>query len=206
MKLDFIQQRLSRPRPVGELGDAQLERRIDGTPAPRIAAGKPLRPAAVLVGLVDRPQGFQVLLTQRTDHLNHHPGQISFPGGRLEEADRGDPVVCALRETAEEIGLEARHIRVLGDLAPYVTGTGFAVTPVVGLVTPPFQLTLDAFEVADVFEVPLEFILDKGNHRLERRQVEGRDRPFWAMSWQGRTIWGATAGMLVHLSDLLAAP
>ncbi len=163
-----------------------------------------LTPAAVLVPLVERPGGLTVMLTRRTAHLAHHPGQISFPGGRLEPDDGGDSVVCALRETAEEVGLAAERVRVLGRLDDYVTGTGFLVSPVVGVIDPPFELHPDSFEVAEVFEVPLAFVLDQGNRQLQSREVRGRQRPFWALTWDDKLIWGATAGILVNLSDVLA--
>ncbi|MCR6633124.1 MAG: CoA pyrophosphatase [Magnetospirillum sp.] len=189
--------------PAGR-GDAMLEARVDGDVRPgRAALGRPPTPAAVLVPLVERPEGLTVLLTQRTDHLAHHPGQISFPGGRLEESDGGDPLVAALRETEEEIGLGRERVTILGRLDLYVTGTGFGVTPVVGVVTPPFELSPDPFEVAEVFEVPLHFLLDPENHKLNRVVVEGRHRPFWSMTWEERVIWGATAGILVNLSEVL---
>lgn len=159
-------------------------------------------PAAVLVPIVAREDGLQVLLTQRTLHLNHHPGQISFPGGRMESGDTG-PVMTALRETQEEIGLSSEQIELLGRLPEYRTGTGFAVTPVVGLVRPPLSLTLDAFEVAEVFEVPLGFLLDPENHKRHRMEYQGRMREYYAMPYGERYIWGATAGMLVSLSRLL---
>lgn len=159
-------------------------------------------PAAVLVPIVAREAGLSVLLTQRTAHLNHHPGQISFPGGRMESGDTG-PVMTALRETQEEIGLSSEQVELLGRLPEYRTGTGFAVTPVVGLVRPPLSLTLDAFEVAEVFEVPLGFLLDPLNHRRHRMEYQGRMREYYAMPYGDRYIWGATAGMLVSLSRLL---
>ena len=161
-------------------------------------------PAAVLVPIVLRPDALTVMLTRRTAHLAHHPGQISFPGGRLEPDDQGDPVVCALRETREETGLESARVVVVGRLDDYLTGTGFLVTPVVGLVTPPFDLTPDPFEVAEILEVPLDFLVDQANHQLHEREVRGRPRPFWSMDWNGALIWGATAGMLVNLSEVLA--
>lgn len=179
-------------------GDPELSASL---PAPESPAA-PVA-AAVLVPLVDHPGGMTVLLTRRTQHLAHHPGQISFPGGRLDPEDGGDPVVCALRETTEEVGLESDRIRVLGRLDRYVTGTGFLITPVVGLVRPPFTVIPDPFEVADVFEVPLAFILDPANHQLHARVVGGRERSFWALSWGEFLIWGATAGMLVNLSEVL---
>ncbi|HLO78570.1 MAG TPA: CoA pyrophosphatase [Magnetospirillum sp.] len=192
--------------PAGR-GDAMLEAQVDGEAVPgRIALDRPPTPAAVLVPLVERPEGLSVLLTQRTDHLAHHPGQISFPGGRLEEADGGDPQIAALRETEEEIGLARHHVTLLGRLDQYITGTGFGVTPVVGVVAPPFDLSPDPFEVAEVFEVPLQFLMDPQNHKLHRVVVEGRHRPFWSMTWEQRVIWGATAGILVNLSEVLARP
>lgn len=188
-------------------GDAKFERMIDGDVRPgRPALDRAPTPAAVLVPLVERPEGMTVLLTQRTDHLAHHPGQISFPGGRLEESDGGDAVIGALRETTEEIGLAGERVAVLGRLDEYITGTGFVVTPVVGVIEPPFDLVLDPFEVAEVFEVPLAFVLDPANHKLNRLVVEGRHRPFWAMTYDERVIWGATAGILVNLSDVLGRP
>ncbi|CAA7617682.1 CoA pyrophosphatase [Magnetospirillum sp. UT-4] len=187
-----------------ERGDAHLERQLGGgADAGGTAPTRPPVPAAVLVPLVERPEGLTVLLTQRTDHLAHHPGQISFPGGRLEDSDLGDAVTAALRETFEETGLEPERVEVLGRLDDYVTGTGFIITPVVGAIAPPFELLPDPFEVAEVFEVPLAFILDPENHKLHRRVVEGRHRPFWALTWEERVIWGATAGILVNLSDVL---
>lgn len=190
--------------PAGR-GDALLERLIDGEATPgRLALDRPPTPAAVLVPLVERPEGLTVLLTQRTDHLAHHPGQISFPGGRLEEEDGGDSQIAALRETEEEIGLPRERVSLLGRLDQYVTGTGFGITPVVGIIEPPFALAPDPFEVAEVFEVPLDFLLDPENHKLHRRVVEGRHRPFWSMTWEQRVIWGATAGILVNLSEVLS--
>ncbi len=194
--------------PAGR-GDAMLEARIDGpvseTRPGRLALDRPPTPAAVLVPLVEHDDGMTVLLTQRTDHLAHHPGQISFPGGRLEEADGGDHVIAALRETEEEVGLSRERVTVLGRLDTYITGTGFAITPVVGVVEPPFAVSPDPFEVAEVFEVPLQFLLDPENHKLNRVVVEGRHRPFWSMTWEQRVIWGATAGILVNLSEVLGA-
>lgn len=164
---------------------------------------KELTPASVLVPLVKRESGLAVLLTQRTAHLANHAGQISFPGGRMEEDDH-DAVETALRETEEEIGLDRGHVDVLGFLDPYVTITGFVVTPVVALVTPPFELTLDSFEVAEAFEVPLDFFLDAANHQRHFRTTpQGQKRYYWAMPYQDRYIWGATAGMLVNLSEVL---
>jgi 8-oxo-dGTP pyrophosphatase MutT (NUDIX family) len=162
-----------------------------------------LRPAAVLVPLVDRPEGMSVLLTRRTDHLSAHAGQIAFPGGRLEPEDR-DAAAAALRETEEEVGLRRDRVTLIGRLDTYVTGTGFEITPLVGIVSLPFSLTIDPFEVADVFEVPLSFVLDPGNHRRTERLFEEHRRVFFVLPYEGRNIWGATAGMLVNLAEVLA--
>ena len=161
-----------------------------------------MRPAAVLVPIVLRQPEPTLLLTRRTDHLHHHPGQVSFPGGRVEEQD-GSPVETALRETEEEIRLRRQHIELLGCLPQYRTGTGFDVTPVVGLVTPPFELVPDEFEVAEVFEVPLSFLLDVNNHQLHRAEVRGHLREYYAMPYGDYFIWGATAGMIVSLQRFL---
>jgi 8-oxo-dGTP pyrophosphatase MutT (NUDIX family) len=161
-----------------------------------------LRPAAVLVPLIDRAEGMTVLLTQRTPHLSAHAGQISFPGGRVEEAD-ADTIATALRETEEEVGLTRDLVEVIGRLDTYVTGTGFEITPIVGLVEPAYTLTIDPFEVAEAFEVPLSYILDRNNHNRTERESAGRTRVFFVLPYQGRNIWGATAGMLVNLADVL---
>lgn len=157
-----------------------------------------LTPAAVLIGVLNRAEP-TVLFTQRTAHLNDHAGQISFPGGRRDPEDR-DAAHTALRETEEETGLAASRIEVLGRIPDYTTGTGFLVTPVIGWVeTPPGpgEYSHDVFEVAEVFEVPLAFLLDPRNHRRETALFKGRMRTYHAMPWQDRYIWGATAGMLL---------
>ena len=164
-----------------------------------------LRPAAVLVPLVRREAGLTILLTQRTDHLYDHAGQISFPGGRTEAHDES-PAATALRETFEEIGLPRDLVEVLGTLPEYTTVTGYRVTPVVGLVDPPPALSLDAFEVAEAFEVPLAFFLDPDNHQRNTLQYQGRTRHYYAMPYEQRYIWGATAGMLMNLYALLMEP
>ena len=164
-----------------------------------------LVPAAVLVPLVERKDGLTALLTQRTNHLAHHPGQVSFPGGHVDPGD-DSPEATALRETEEEVGLHRRHIDVLGRLDQYRVRTGFSVTPVVGLVTPPFDIKPDDFEVAEVFEVPLTFLMDPGNHERHSRDYRGETRYFYAMPYNGYYIWGATAGMLVNLYQVLTEP
>ena len=162
-----------------------------------------LRPAAVLVPLVDHPTAMSVLLTQRTAHLSAHAGQISFPGGRIEEGN-ADAVAAALRETEEEVGLPRHRVSVIGRLDTYVTGTGFEITPIVGILAPPLPLAIDPFEVAEAFEVPLSYILDRRNHQRVERQSGAHRRCFFVLPYEGRNIWGATAGILVNLAEVLA--
>lgn len=171
-------------------------------PVEEDAVPQGLTPAAVLVPVIERPHGLTVLFTQRTAHLNDHAGQVSFPGGRCEETDPS-PVFTALRETEEEIGLDPAQVEVLGLLPEYRTGTGFSVTPVVGLVRQPFTLSPDSFEVAEVFETPLAFLLDPANHQRHSMEIGGTVRHYYAMPYEGYFIWGATAGMLVSLRRLL---
>jgi len=162
-----------------------------------------LRPAAVLVPLVNHAQGLAVLLTQRTAHLTAHAGQISFPGGRIERQDP-DAVAAALRETEEEVGLPHSYIEIIGRLDTYVTGTGFEITPIVGIVAAPYPVSIDPFEVAEAFEVPLSYILDRRNHQRVERESAGTRRSFYVLPYDGRNIWGATAGILVNLAEVLA--
>jgi 8-oxo-dGTP pyrophosphatase MutT (NUDIX family) len=162
-----------------------------------------LTPAAVLVPLIDHQGGMSVLLTQRTAHLTAHAGQISFPGGRVEEAD-ADTVAAALRETEEEVGLPRDRVSVIGRLDTYVTGTGFEIAPIVGIVEPPVPIAIDPFEVAEAFEVPLAFILDRRNHQRIEREVGAHNRSYFVLPFEGRNIWGATAGILVNLAEVLA--
>lgn len=163
------------------------------------APAQGLVPAAVLVPVVNRPTGVHLLLTKRTDHLRDHPGQISFPGGRVEPEDVS-PDATALREAFEEIGLPPSASQVLGYLPEYRTGTGFSVIPVVAAVAQPFDLNLDAFEVAEAFEVPLSFLLDPANHQRHRMFVRGAEREYHAMQYGPYCIWGATAGMIMSLA------
>lgn len=156
---------------------------------------RPLVPAAVLVPLVSRGSGTTVLLTQRTAHLKDHPGQISFPGGRVEPGDAG-PLDTALREVEEEIGLSRERVQVAGYLQPMAVVTGFAVTPVVGFIEPGFDLILDRFEVDEVFEVPLSFFLDESNLTRTTREVGGVTVPLFEYHYHRYRIWGATAHML----------
>ncbi len=175
----------------------------------RLKAGPP-RPAAVLVPIVTHASGATVLLTERTAHLHDHAGQVAFPGGRTDPTD-GSAVATALREAHEEIGLAPERVEILAELPDYLTGTGYRVTPVIGLIEPGFDLRLDAFEVAEAFEVPLEFLMDPRHHE-RRRVVHGEiDRIFYAMPYRCETrqreyfIWGATAAMLRNVYRLLIA-
>jgi len=160
--------------------------------------------AAVLVPIVERPAGLTLLLTRRTDHLDVHAGQISFPGGRVEGNE--SLAQAALRETEEEVGLPKRHVRAIGWLDTYITRTGFEIAPMVGAVKPPFPVVPESFEVAEVFEVPLDFFLLGENLRKDTRMFQGKPRRFFAFSYGDYYIWGATAGMLVNLVDILTAP
>jgi 8-oxo-dGTP pyrophosphatase MutT (NUDIX family) len=169
----------------------------------RQARPAPLTPAAVLLGLVARPGGPHIILTQRTAHLRDHAGQISLPGGRIEPDDDG-PAAAALREALEEIGLAPAKVELLGGLRPYDTITGFRIHPIVGWIEPPVELTPDPFEVAEVFEVPLSFAVDPVNHRRDSYERNGQLRHFYVLSYQQRHIWGATAGILVNFARLLA--
>lgn len=204
------------PIDPGELTPDALRRRFGAPPdwQPEITADgrlaeahEPLREAAVLIPLVMHDSGPTVLLTRRTAHLHDHAGQISFPGGGVEEQDES-PVATALRETEEEVGLRAAAVEVLGSLPRYATATGYVVTPVVGLVVPGFTLQLDTFEVEEVFEPPLEFLMNPAHHERRLIEFEGRRRTFYAMPFEaGRRyfIWGATAAMLRNLYHLLRA-
>lgn len=155
--------------------------------------------AAVLIPLIARPGGTMAIFTRRADHLSAHAGQISFPGGRVDASDRG-PVATALREAREEIGLAADRVEILGRLSICDTTTGFAVVPVVGLVTPPVEFVPGPLEVAEIFEVPLAFLLDPENRRLVCRP-DGRET--YVLDYDGRVIWGATARMIVDLSEVI---
>ena len=176
-----------------EQSDEHLMRMKEGHPTP----------ASVLIPLVLHADGITVLLTQRSEHLNDHGGQISFPGGRQEASDR-DAIETALRETEEEVGLARSHVEVLGLLPEYVTATNYRVTPVVGLVQPPFDTHADPEEVAEIFEVPLAFLMDGANHQRRAATFpNGMHRTFYAMPYERFFIWGATAGMLRNLFHFL---
>lgn len=194
-----------RPEPplVGDLigrprGDHELQ--PEPMSAPDEAAAVP---AAVLIPVVQRAEGPTVILTQRAAALRSHSSQVAFPGGRVDAVD-GSPVVTALRETEEEIGLSRQHVRTLGFLDAYLTGTGYRIVPVVALVEPDFSLTLNPLEVDAAFEAPLSFLLDPANHRREGREWKGMYRTYYAMPFGERYIWGATAGIIRNLYERLA--
>lgn len=183
---------------------------FDLNPAWREATAmeRTLRAAAVLIPIIERKVGLRVLFTRRADHLRAHPGQVSFPGGRAHEDD-ADAVATALRETREEVGLAPEFVAIAGALDPYETGTGFSIRPIVGFVREGFVLSPDKAEVAEIFEVPLRFLMDPANHERHTRVWQGRERHFYAMTFDGHYIWGATAGMLINLYERLqcmAAP
>lgn len=161
-----------------------------------------LRSAAVLIPIVCHEEGLSVLLTKRTSHLTHHPGQISFPGGHHEEDD-DSPEDAALRECEEEVGILREQIKIIGRINDYVTRTGFHVVPVVGLIQSDYRLAPDPEEVAEVFEVPLPFLLDRTNHKKCSKVLMGKKRYFWSMPYQDYFIWGATAGMIRNFCDIL---
>jgi 8-oxo-dGTP pyrophosphatase MutT (NUDIX family) len=175
---------------------------FDLNPELRPAAARNLSPAAVLVPIVARAEP-TVLFTRRTDHLSRHAGQVSFPGGRAHVEDRS-LVETALRETREEIGVTAEFISIAGFLDPHETGTGYAILPVVGLLREGFTVAPEANEVAEVFEVPLGFLLDPANHERRTGEWQGRRRDFYAFTYNGHYIWGATAAILVNFRDRFA--
>ncbi|HUP98617.1 MAG TPA: CoA pyrophosphatase [Usitatibacter sp.] len=196
---NLIVERLAKRLPLEELLTADdLEKQTE-------AARQALKPAAVLLLVVNHPGEPTVVFTQRTAHLSAHAGQIALPGGSCDEEDC-TPERTALREAEEELGISADCVEILGMLPEYRTSTGFAVTPVVGWAEPPMTYRPDPHEVADVFEVPLAFLLDEKNHRYESAFYKGRMRHYWAMPYGERFIWGATAGMLVTFHRLMSGP
>lgn len=160
------------------------------------------RPAAVLIPLVERPEGLSLLLTERAHHLRHHPGQISFPGGAVETTD-ATYVAAALRETEEETGITADFIEIAGTMPDYRTISGYTIKPVIGILRPGFTVVMDESEVASVFEVPFGHVMDQKNHLVHYTQRLGQQLPIYFIPWKDRMIWGATAAMLRNLSHHL---
>ena len=192
-----ILRRFEGSQPRHELADWRLLG-VDAERSRKIQLQSPPNPvpAAVLVALVDRPEGLTVLLTQRASQLAKHAAQISFPGGRLEDSD-ADMASAALREAREEIGLDPARVRVFGYLPDHLVISGFRVTPVLSLVTPPFDIVPNPAEVAEVFEVPVSHVFDARNHKARLRRVGDEDMLLFDIPWEGHSIWGATAGMLL---------
>lgn len=170
----------------------------------RLSPCAPITPAAVLVAIVERAGARSVLLTRRAEQLARHAGQISFPGGRADPGD-GNPQQTALREAEEEIGLPAAQVEIAGRLDDYLVGTGYRITPVVGFVRAPPAFAADTREVAEIFEVPLPFVLDAANYRRDKLTVGGVERRFYVLAYGAYHIWGATAAILVNLRDVVHA-
>lgn len=171
----------------------------------KLAGADEKRPAAVLVPILDKEDGASVLFTLRTDELPNHAGQISFPGGKMDKQD-ANLVETAMREAREEIGLEPDYIETIGFLEDYITSTGFRVAPLVAIIREGFTIAPDESEVADVFDVPLSFLMDSANHELHTREWRGAQRLFYAIPYEKRFIWGATAGMLRNMYESLYRP
>ena len=222
---DLIARKLSQNSPGAARGDIKTAQRLiaagglteydEVTFGPLFSSPRPkgpiktpasgLTPAAVLIALLPGEDGYEVLLTRRTEDLPTHKGQISFPGGRVDATDT-DVYDAALREAWEETALPRDAVSILGRLDPYVTVTAYEVTPVVGLVEQPVDLVAEPGEVGEIFTVPLAFLLDPANHRREGRTVDGVQRAYYAIPYQNKYIWGATAGMLINLYEVLTAP
>jgi len=197
-----VRERLTLDVPEGLADPNVLPRRGDFDADPvmlKIAEVRPIRPAAVLVGVVDHGEP-TVLLTQRAQHLPDHPGQVSFPGGKIDKTD-ANPMESALREAEEEIGLDRSHVEPLGYLDLYLTTLGYRIVPVIARVTPGFKLTLNTAEVDDAFEVPLTYVMDLANMQRHSRDWNGLTRHYYAITFNERYIWGVTAGILRNLYD-----
>lgn len=186
---------------LGQLRDQRVEHDLSETEIAEMS--KDLRLAAVLVPLVEHADEPSILLTRRADHLEKHSGQVAFPGGKVEDSDE-TPIATALREAEEEIGLDPDFVEIAGVLDTYQTGTGFLILPVVGFVRPGFQLTPDKNEVADIFEVPARIALTEASYKTDQGEWKGRMWSFYSLDYEGFNIWGATAGVLMHMSRRIA--
>ncbi len=199
--IPFVRRKLGTPgrRPARQPGDdyAIADQRDEEIAAALEAA----KPAAVLIGLIERPQGTTVLLTERATHLRSHSGQVAFPGGKIDPGE--DAVEAALREAEEEIGLSRKHIETFAALDPYLSGSGYRITPIVAEIHPPFDLEINHDEVAETFEAPFAFVMDPENHQRQSREWRGAMRHFYAMPWESHYIWGVTAGILRNMYERL---
>jgi 8-oxo-dGTP pyrophosphatase MutT (NUDIX family) len=200
--VELLRKRLLHEPPHLPLKPTRSDYDLD--PQNRPSGTRDLAPAAVLVPLIYREEP-KVLLTQRTDHLTRHAGQVAFPGGRADPSDIS-LVETALRETQEETGIEPAFVTVAGFLDAYETGTGYAILPVVGILSEGFALSPHEYEVAEIFEVPLSFLLDPANRKRDTREFRGQQRSFYAFTYEGHYIWGATAAMLVNFGERITAP
>ncbi len=181
-------------------GASRTDSRTDRLGAQLEEPEEALQRAAVLVPIIEYEKGPHILLTRRADHLSKHSGQVAFPGGKIEDSD-ATPIITALREAKEEIGLAADYVETVGLMERMVTGTGFVILPVVAFIRPGFDLQIDRGEVADVFEVPLQFLMDQKNHQIKQYHYKKKSYQYYEIPYQGYRIWGATAGMLRRLSE-----
>ena len=198
-RLSLAPPNLSGPPPATARGDHAPDAARAAPPSART-----LRPAAVLIGVVSRPEA-GIIMTRRAAHLREHSGQVALPGGKIDAGD-ASPLAAALREAHEEIGLDPAFVAPIGYLEPYLTGTGFRVVPVLARVSPLFEPVIDRREVDAVFEAPLAFLMSPENHRREAREWGGALRHYYSMPWQDHHIWGATAGMIRALRERLYGP
>jgi 8-oxo-dGTP pyrophosphatase MutT (NUDIX family) len=199
-RLDFdVPPALYDPNIVPTSGDPGTDKMLE-----IIAREQPVRPAAVLIPIIDRPDP-TVLLTQRSAHLNDHAGQIAFPGGKIDATD-DSPLAAALREAEEEVGLSREFVQAIGYLDLYGTGFGFRILPTLARVRPGFELTINHSEVDDAFEVPLSFLMNPANHQVHSKEFRGMERFYYAMPFAERYIWGATAGILRVLYERIYLP
>lgn len=200
-KADFETRAAARLAALDAVFDAPARTDFDLNPGWPASRAPLIRPAAVLVGLIDRGEDYGVLLTLRPETMASHAGQVAFPGGRVEAGETA--LQAALREAQEEVGVDPASVRLLGQGDTYLTGTGFAVAPFVGVLPADFVAVPHVREVADVFETPLSFLMDSANHHRHEREFRGALRAYYAMPHNGRYIWGATAGMIKGLYDRL---